>query len=97
MKNDVTGRKLSRAKIVPRLPNYRGPRFARKLPLRLRGAQIVQFGTVDADLEGGGLAIDYRLTDKVKRVIFSFNELGMWVSYLGDVPRRPSNRDVASK
>jgi hypothetical protein len=95
--NDVTGRKLGAAKIVARLPNWRGLTYAARLPINLHGAEVVRFGTTDVELEGGGLVIDFKLKrspKRIRRIAFSFNELGMWVSYLGAAP---PNRDVTSK
>jgi hypothetical protein len=48
----------------------------------MRGAEIVKIGSVDDDgLEGGGLLIDYipRGSDCIRRVVFAFNELGLWI------------------
>lgn len=54
----------------------------RTRPDDLTGATIVRFGTVPSEeVEGGGLVIDYKPTgsDEAKRIVFGFNELGMWV------------------
>ena len=48
---------------------------------RLRGATIIKIGTTnDVDLEGGGLLIDYipRGDTAIRRVVFAFNERGLW-------------------
>jgi hypothetical protein len=97
LEDDVTGRKLGVAKIIARLPNWRGLNHAARLPINLHGAEVVRFGTTDVELEGGGLVIDFKLKrspKRIRRIAFSFNELGMWVSYLGVAP---PNRDVTSK
>ncbi len=51
----------------------------------LRGAKILKIGTLaNPDLEGGGLAIDYEtVTGKRRRIVFAFNENGMWIVYHG--------------
>ena len=53
------------------------------MPRDLTGATIVQLGTIeDGDLlEGGGLVVDYRPpgTERVRRIVFEFNEAGMWI------------------
>jgi hypothetical protein len=57
----------------------------------MAGARIVRIGSTDeGDLEGGGLIIDYLPAggDGVRRVIFSFNERGLWVEWQG-VPSNP--------
>lgn len=51
-------------------------------PADLIGATIVQMGTIpERKAEGGGLVIDYRPNggESVRRALFAFNELGMWV------------------
>ena len=97
LESDVTGRKLGAAKIVALLPNFRGLNHPRRLPINLRGAEVVRFGTTDVQLEGGGLVIDFkfkRSPKRIRRIAFSFNEMGMWVEYLGAAP---PNQDVTSK
>jgi hypothetical protein len=71
---------LRGARIVKKLPDIFGRRD--ELPVGLEGAKIVQIGTFE-DLslaEGGGLVIDYLPigSDIPNRVVFGFNELGMW-------------------
>lgn len=54
------------------------------------GARIVRIGSTDeGDLEGGGLVVDFVPVGEktAKRVVFSFNERGMWVEWEGE----PSN------
>jgi hypothetical protein len=91
--NDVTDRKLRKLPVVPRLPNWRGT--GKAVPRGLRGSEIVRFGTIEgAELEGGGLVIDYRSKGSaaVRRIAFSFNELGMWVTFHRSI--NETNRSV---
>lgn len=67
--------------ITPVLPASLGRRDS--FDADLIGSKIIGFGTIpDSDLEGGGLVIDYVPEGQVKsrRIIFEFNELGMWIS-----------------
>lgn len=76
---------LSTAEVIPRLPAYFQPNQQSILPDDFEGAVIVRLGTIDAGqkVEGGGLVIDYRKPDsnQVRRVVFAFNELGMWLEH----------------
>lgn len=76
---------LSSAELVPNLPDYFRPREGDPIPADLIGAEIVAMGTLPdrGSVEGGGLVIDYRPagTDAPRRVVFAFNELGMWVVF----------------
>jgi hypothetical protein len=47
----------------------------------LSGATIIRVGSPEEDgIEGGGLAIDYRRPPREeRRIIFGFNERGMWI------------------
>lgn len=61
---------------------------------RLCGATILEMGTPvedDPRIEGGGLIIDYMRAGETtpQRVVFGFNEAGMWVEFEG--PLTPSN------
>jgi hypothetical protein len=60
---------------------------AHELFMSLRGAKIVACGApVDpAAVEGGGLIIDFIPdgSDTVRRVVFAFTELGMWIEFYG--------------
>lgn len=52
------------------------------VPEDLIGAQIINMGTPEiSNLEGGGLIIDYKPlgSTSIRRIILSFNELGMWI------------------
>lgn len=72
--------KTEEAKIVAALPDIFGRHDA--VPDDLAGATVLRFGTIPGTrTEGGGLVIDYRPKDRkrAKRVVFGFNELGMWV------------------
>jgi hypothetical protein len=94
---NVTGRNIENLPVVPRLPNYRGSAYGKAVPRELRGAEIMRFGTVDeVDLEGGGLVIDYRTKNSAttKRIVLSFNELGMWVAFRRALKESP-NQDEA--
>ena len=76
---------LSKAKIHSRLADRLHPEHGDPVPADLIGAKIVAIGCIappDA-VEGGGLAIDYCQpgSEKPQRVVFAFNELGMWVAY----------------
>ena len=72
--------------VFARLPDRRGPNYGDDLLPGIIGAQIVNFGTVpgSADLEGGGLVIDYRPinSDVIFRAVFALNESGMWTEYI---------------
>ena len=77
---------LARAAILPLLPDRFHPERGDKIPEHLVGATILRIGTAtDIDVEDGGLIVDYVPAyhrddwDCVFRVIFGFNELGMWV------------------
>ena len=74
--------------VIPRLPDARGPLLGEDVPTGLVGSRIVRFGTVEdvGGMEGGGLVIDFIPDgeDRERRVVFSFNELGMWITYQGD-------------
>ena len=75
------------ADVVPelpaRFPSGRGEPF----PEDLVGSEIISIGTLaDSEaVEGGGLVIDYRKPQEqlVRRAVFAFNELGMWVAQEG--------------
>jgi hypothetical protein len=70
-------------KIVEALPVSRfAPGGEEALFCRLKGATIVQIGsTEESGIEGGGLIIDYTIAGNttVRRIVFAFNESGMWV------------------
>jgi hypothetical protein len=75
-------RDLANAKVIPRLPNWRDPQNGHAFPADLIGAKIINFGAApkEADIEGG-LIIDY-IPDgggTIKRIVFGFNDLAMWV------------------
>jgi hypothetical protein len=62
---------------------------------RMALSTIIQIGSTDEDfLEGGGLLIDYVPAGETqtRRVVFAFNELGLWVEWewpissMGTVP-----------
>jgi len=67
--------------LIPRLPNSFNPNQGREIPSDLIGATIVGVGTIDERIEGGGLVLDYRHSDRepVCRLILAFNEVGMWI------------------
>ena len=55
--------------------------------MALRGARILAVGAADdedIEIEGGGLVIDFESAEvSARRVVFGFNECGMWVEYYG--------------
>jgi hypothetical protein len=48
------------------------------------GAEIINIGHSHGSKEGG-LAIDYKVGDKIKRVVFGYNDLGIWIDWAGDL------------
>jgi hypothetical protein len=53
------------------------------------GAEIIQIGRPEEEgVEGGGLVIDYiqKVQTKCRRVVFAFNERGMWVEFNEEIP-----------
>lgn len=55
----------------------------------MRGAMLVRIGTTnDVMLEGGGLLIDHipRNETITRRVVFAFNERGLWLEKDGPLP-----------
>jgi hypothetical protein len=55
---------------------------------RLAGATIRRIGSPEEKgIEGGGLILDYRRPGDhvVRRVVFGFTELGMWVEWEGPI------------
>lgn len=84
---------LSTAEVIPRLPDRHGGSCGDALPDQFEGATIVRFGTfAERTVEGGGLVIEYRQpdSDKVRRVVLAFNELGMWVEHGPETTDPPS-------
>jgi hypothetical protein len=72
--------------IVPRLPNRRDPaNEGAQVPADLIGARIVNIGSAmpEADIEGGGLILDYvpKGEPATKRIVFGFNDVGLWVEF----------------
>lgn len=73
--------------VDPRLPHSVGGGYgddARALFKSMQDARIVTIGAPDTDqIEGGGLVIDFIAAGDtaVRRVVFGFNECGMWVEY----------------
>jgi hypothetical protein len=69
--------------IVCALPASRHyPEGGEALFARMTGATIVRIGAPEEDgIEGGGLVIDYIPSGEtsVYRVVFAFNDSGMWV------------------
>lgn len=66
--------------ILPYLPSIRAS-DTDPIPSELIGATILAFGTTEENIEGGGLAIDYRINNETRRVVFGFTECGMWVEH----------------
>jgi hypothetical protein len=77
--------RFRRPEIIPDLPwRYGSP--GGPMPKRLAGATIVAIGTSGRqDVDGGGLFLDYipRGESSVRRIVFAFNEAGMWIEYQG--------------
>jgi hypothetical protein len=87
-------------------PNYSGLDVVEALPLSryypeggeellcgMAGATIMRIGsTGEEGIEGGGLIIDYRPSGSMalKRVVFAFNESGLWLEWEGALD--PSNQ-----
>lgn len=74
---------------LPVLPNRFRPEDGQPLPQGIIGSTILCFGgaPVTADLEGGGLVIDYIPAGhtEVLRAALSFCENGMWLTALGSL------------
>jgi hypothetical protein len=72
----------SRMAVIEALPDsMHPPTEPHKIFQVLAGATIVRIGTPgSADIEGGGLVLDYILphSSTEHRLVFGFNELGMW-------------------
>ena len=54
------------------------------------GARIIDIGAADGDsisIEGGGFVIDFVADGSIRprRVVFGFNERGMWIEYEGHI------------
>jgi hypothetical protein len=79
-------RNFEALEVFPSLPDRNGPGYGGDLPPYLIGATIVRFGTVSssAQLDGGGLVIDYipKGAKTTWRVVFALNESGMRVTGL---------------
>jgi hypothetical protein len=90
--NPLTDKQLRLASmnVDCRLPNFFDPKDGGEVPSDLIGAVIVRFGSVPEPrlVEGGGLVIDYQPAGsaEIKRVIFAFTELGMWVEAISSQP-----------
>jgi hypothetical protein len=73
----------SSLKVVAALPDVLAPPDGPDAVFQeLAGATIVTIGTApEAQIEGGGLIIDYRLAGQtqVHRLVLGLNDLGMWV------------------
>jgi hypothetical protein len=72
------------AEILNNLPDLFHPNQGDPIPEGLVGAKILRVGTLSENpsaIEGGGLVIDYERPDDctIHRIVFGFNELGMWL------------------
>jgi hypothetical protein len=79
--------------IVPVLPDHFNVSRGDAVPDDLVGAQILRFGTFEnSSIEGRGLVIDYQRPEATEthRIVFAFNELGMWVAWKGQLEPVPS-------
>jgi hypothetical protein len=79
------------AKIIQSFPRALGRLGGEQDDLlpHMAGATIIRIGSIeDVDLEGGGLVIDYRPqgVSGTLRVVFAFNELGLWPVWQGSAP-----------
>ena len=85
---------LAKVGVVPELPDHFGPGRGDAIPADIVGAEILQLGAVSERraVEGGGLVIDYRPAGATveRRVVFAFNELGMWVVWTGPLETVPN-------
>ena len=83
---------FSSIRLIEALPDYfHYPKGGEELLRSMRGATILAIGGTDADgIEGGGLLIDYiKAGDMQKRrVVFEFNELGLWPKWEGPLPMK---------
>lgn len=62
----------------------------------MRGATIVAIGSISEEgIEGGGLLIDYIPANgaQARRVVFAFNELGLWLEWEGLIPTTASAQE----
>jgi hypothetical protein len=62
----------------------------------MAGATIVRIGSVnDAGIEGGGLLVDYIPAGQtqIRRVVFAFNELGLWLEWEGPMPKTETSQE----
>jgi hypothetical protein len=93
----MSDRDFARLEILPFLPSFFS-HYDDKFPEDLIGATILRIGTLseEARLEGGGLVIDYQKAgdDKTSRVVFAFNELGMWAAWNGQLGIAPNPNAV---
>lgn len=83
-------KEVATADIVHKLPCRFGTDQGKRLPQYLVGATILRIGALaDPKLSegGGGLVIDYRPEHSAepRRTVLSFNEIGMWVQYQGEL------------
>jgi hypothetical protein len=92
---------LATLSVAEALPRSRfSPDGGEGLFRRLRRAVIVRMGSTyeDANLEGGGLILDY-VTESGRggRVVFAFNENGMWIEHDTLDPVRSNLQDGGSQ
>jgi hypothetical protein len=76
--------------VVEALPSgYHYPQGGETILRGLSGAKIVRIGSPEEDgIEGGGFVIDYcpRASHEERRIVFAFNENGMWIIGEGPLP-----------
>jgi hypothetical protein len=81
-------------RIIEKLPDYFHPDRGDDVPAQMLGAKILRIGTLPASsrIEGGGLVIEYcpARTASARRIVFEFNELGMWVDSDGPILSSPN-------
>ena len=95
---------IARADIIPRLAPSSGPNDGDAIPDDIVGATVLGFGTISWDalydltspIETAGLVVDYIPSGggPARRAAFGFSELGMGLTYRGDIGvakmRRPT-------
>jgi len=70
----------------------------------LNGKKIKRAGLLDRNklftgqnTEEGGFAIDYEDIDIVKRVVFGFNDLGIWITWHGELGKENEEDELKRK
>ena len=78
----------SKLELVEALPLSRfAPEGGEEFLRTMAGVTIIRIGSTDEDgIDGGGLLIDYlpKGSDAPRRVVFAFNDSGLWVEWEGE-------------